>query len=351
MIQFDQKIYFYALVLLPLMLTGYLLLQLWKRKAQKSFSDPTLLKKLAPKKSHFKNSLKLILQMLGVGCIILALVNPKAGTKLETVKREGVDIVFAVDVSKSMLVEDIAPNRMEKAKRLVSEIINELASDRIGMIAYAAQAYPQLPITTDYGAAKMFLQSMNTDMLSSQGTAIADAIKLATTYYNDAAQTNRVLFIISDGEDHSEGNAAASVSAAVSQGIKVFTIGVGTEKGGPIPIKKRGVIESLKRDSEGEVVISKLQPQTLITIAQEGNGTYIDGSNTAQAVADIKAQLNQMNKMAFEAKQFSNYKDQFQWFLGASLLLFLIDLFIFEGKTAWITKLNLFNEKEDEKDL
>ncbi|CAI8233004.1 MAG: Uncharacterised protein [SAR116 cluster bacterium] len=348
MIQLDQKIYLYALVLLPIMVVGFLLLQIWKKKAQQRFSEPDLLKKLAPNKSNFKNILKLIIQVLGVGCVVLALVNPKAGTKLETVQREGVDIVFAVDVSKSMLAEDIAPNRMEKAKRLVSEIINELASDRIGIIAYAAQAYPQLPITTDYGAAKMFLQAMNTDMLSSQGTAISDAIELATTYYNDAAQTNRVLFIVSDGEDHSNGNATAAVSKALDANIKIFTVGVGTEKGGPIPIREKGVLERLKRDAEGEVVITKLQQATLLDIAQEGNGQYIDGSNTAQAVAQIKEALNQMDKMAFEAKQFSDYKDQFQWFLGAALVLFLLDLFIFEGKTAWIARLNLFNEKEEE---
>ena len=348
MIQLDQKIYLYALVLLPIMVVGFLMLQIWKKKAQQRFSEPDLLKKLAPNKSNFKNILKLIIQVLGVGCVVLALVNPKAGTKLETVQREGVDIVFAVDVSKSMLAEDIAPNRMEKAKRLVSEIINELASDRIGIIAYAAQAYPQLPITTDYGAAKMFLQGMNTEMLSSQGTAISDAIELATTYYNDAAQTNRVLFIVSDGEDHSNGNATAAVSKALDANIKIFTVGVGTEKGGPIPIREKGVLERLKRDAEGEVVITKLQQTTLLDIAQEGNGQYIDGSNTAQAVAQIKEALNQMDKMAFEAKQFSDYKDQFQWFLGAALILFLLDLFIFEGKTAWIARLNLFNEKEEE---
>lgn len=348
MIQLDQKIYLYALILVPVMVIGFLMLQIWKRKAQRTFSDPRLLKKLAPQKSNFKSALKLIIQALGISCIVLALVNPKAGTKLETVKREGVDIVFAVDVSKSMLAEDIVPNRMEKAKRLVSEIINELASDRIGIIAYAAQAYPQLPITTDFGAAKMFLQGMNTDMLSSQGTAISDAIELATTYYNDAAQTNRVLLIVSDGEDHSDGNATAAVSKAVDAGIKIFTIGVGTEKGGPIPIRKKGVIESLKRDAEGEVVITSLQLQTLREIAQEGNGQYIDGTNTSEAVALIKDQLNQMDKMAFEAKEFSDYKDQFQWFLGVGLFLFLIDLFIFEGKTSWIARLNLFNEKEDD---
>ena len=349
MIQFDQKIYFYVLALIPLMVVVFMGVQLWKRKAQKNFSNELLLNKLAPKKSSFKGVFKFILQLLAVLAIGIALVNPKAGTKLETIKREGVDIIFAVDVSKSMLAEDIAPNRMEKAKRLVSEIINELASDRIGIIAYAAQAYPQLPITTDFGAAKMFLQGMNTDMLSSQGTAISDAIELATTYYNDEAQTNRVLFIVSDGEDHSDTGATNAVYKATEAGIKIFTLGVGTEKGGPIPIKKNGIVQSLKRDAEGEVVITKRNTDTLIEIAQEGNGMYIDGDNTAAAVAEIKSQLNQMDKMAFEAKQFSDYKDQFQWFLGLGLLLLVLDQIIWEGKTKWISKLNLFNEKDHER--
>src|SRR6056300_965179 len=348
MIQLDEHIYLYLLGILPLFVLLQLALSIWKKKAQKRFASATRLKLLAPEVSPSKSNLKLIIQLLGFTALIFALVNPKAGTRMETIKREGVDIVFAVDVSKSMLVEDMAPNRLEKAKRIVSEIINQLASDRIGIIAYAAGAYPQLPITTDFGAAKMFLQGMNTDMLSSQGTAISDAIELATTYYNDAAQTNRVLFIVSDGEDHSDGGTANAVSIAIDAGIKVFTIGVGTEKGAPIPLKKKGIVESLKRDSEGEVVITKRNTETLIEIASAGNGIYIDGENTANAVAIIKEQLNQMDKMAFEAKQFSDYKDQFQWFLGLGLLMLFLDQIIWEGKTGWISKLNLFNEKENE---
>jgi Ca-activated chloride channel family protein len=278
--------------------------------------------------------------------LVLGLVNPKIGTKLETVKREGVDIVFAIDVSKSMLAEDIAPNRLEKAKRLVSEIINQLASDRIGIIAYAGQAFPQLPITTDYGAAKMFLQSMNTDMLSSQGTAINEAIELASTYFDDEEQTNRVLFIVSDGEDHSEGSTIDAVELAVEEGIRIFTIGVGKTKGSPIPIKRNGIVESLKKDSQGEVVITKLNEDILEEIADEGNGEYVNGSNTEDAVDFIKEQLNQMDKKEFEAKQFAEYKDQFQWFLGIGLLFLFLEVFLLDRKTQWLKKMNLFNEKE-----
>ncbi|MCM4166670.1 hypothetical protein KCTC52924_01517 [Arenibacter antarcticus] len=345
MIQLDEKTYLYLLFIIPVMIVLFVLLQIWKKRTQRKFADLSLLKQLTPEKSNFKSTLKLILLLLGVAFLTLALVNPKMGTKLETVKREGVDIVFAVDVSKSMLAEDIAPNRLEKAKRLVSEIINQLASDRIGIIAYAGQAFPQLPITTDYGAAKMFLQNMNTDMLSSQGTAIDQAINLATTFFDNEEQTNRVLFIISDGEDHSEGSISQSVENATNEGIRIFTIGVGNEKGAPIPLKRNGIVESLKRDRQGEVVITKMNEKTLKDIASEGNGEYINGENTEEAVTFIKEQLDRIDKTEFEAKQFAEYKDQFQWFLGAGLLFLFLDVFVLDRKTKWLKKLNLFNER------
>ena len=348
MVQLDEKIYFYLLIIIPVMVILFLLVLVWKKRTRKKFANTELLKRLTPNRSSNKGVLKLIVIILGLALLIVGLVNPKIGTKLETVKREGVDIVFAVDVSKSMLAEDIAPNRIEKAKRLVSEIINQLASDRIGIIAYAGQAYPQLPITTDYSAAKMFLQGMNTDMLTSQGTAIDQAIELATTYYDDAEQTNRVLFIISDGEDHSEGSTLDAVEDAVNEGITIYTIGVGKEKGAPIPIKRNGILESLKKDNQGETVITKLNKEVLIDIASEGNGGYIDGSNTEAAVEFIKNELLQMDKKEFEAKQFAEYKDQFQWFIGAALLLLFLDIFILDRKTKWLKKLNLFNEKRHE---
>ncbi|WP_136466497.1 VWA domain-containing protein [Flagellimonas onchidii] len=347
MIQLDEKAYFYLLPIIPVMALAFFFLQVWKKKTQRQFADAKLLRRLAPNKSIFKPALKLIFLLLGLTFLILALVNPKIGTKLETVKREGVDIVFAIDVSKSMLAEDIAPNRLEKAKRLVSEIINQLASDRIGIIAYAGQAYPQLPITTDYGAAKMFLQGMNTNMLSSQGTAINAAIDLASTYFDDDEQTNRVLFIVSDGEDHSEGSTIDAVEYAKQNGIRVFTIGVGKPKGAPIPIKRNGVVESLKKDNQGEVVITRLNEAVLSEIASEGNGEYIDGSNTEAAVEYIKELLDQMDKKEFEAKQFAEYKDQFQWFLGIGLFFLFLDIFFLDRKTKWLKKLNLFNEHDD----
>jgi Ca-activated chloride channel family protein len=321
----------------------FLLVQIWRLRVQKRFADKHLLKKLAPNQSLFKGLLKLVILALAFGSLSLALVNPKIGTKLETVRSQGVDIVFAVDVSKSMLAEDIAPNRIEKAKQLVTQIVNNLASDRIGIIAYAGNAFPQLPITTDYASAKMFLQNLNTDMLSSQGTAIHEAIELAKTYYNDEEQTNRILIIISDGEDH-ENEAIDAAEEAADEGIRIFTVGVGDAKGGPIPIKRNGVILNYKKDQDGETVITKLNDAVLKDIASKANGVYIDGTNTNEVVAAIKDILEKADKTEFESKQIADFKDQFQWFLALAIFLFFIDIFLLERKTGWLKKLNLFNE-------
>ena len=346
MYQLDETIYFYAFALLPILWLGYLWVNNWKKKTQANFSSSKILDALSPYRSSFKPLLKMLVVTLGFSCFIIALVNPKIGTQLETVKREGVDIVFAIDVSKSMLAEDIAPNRLEKAKRLVSALLNDLASDRVGIIAYAAQAVPQLPITTDYGAAKMFLQALNTDMLSSQGTAIDAAINLASTYFDDEEQTNRVVFILSDGEDHAEDGTIDAAQAASAMGIKIFTLGVGTEKGSPIPIKRNGIVESYKKDENNEVVITKRNPTILESIASTTDAAYMDGNDTQAVLAFVREELKQMEKKEFEAKKFVSYKDRFQPFLIAGFLLFLIDILLLETKTKWVLRLNLFNEKD-----
>lgn len=343
MFQLEEKIWFWALLIIPVIIVFFVLLQIWKYRTQNKFANRNLLKRLSPNQSLFKSILKLMIWVLAIAFITIALVNPKIGTSFETVKREGVDIVFAVDVSRSMLAEDIAPNRLEKSKQLVTQIINNLASDRVGIIAYAGTAFPQLPITTDYASAKMFLQNMNTEMLSSQGTAINEAIELAKTYYNDEEQTNRVLIIISDGEDHSK-EAARVAEEASEEGIRIFTIGVGSTKGGPIPIKRNGIILNYKKDKQGETVITKLDEETLKNIASEANGTYINGKNTNEVIEEIGEILLKMDKKEFEAKQFADFRDQYQWFLGFAILLLFLDLFLLERKTEWLKKLNLFNE-------
>ena len=345
MYQLEQPIYFYVLFALPAIIAVYLLVVLWKKRAQRSFANNTLLDVLSPSRSIFKGNLKLVFALLVLACMSLALVNPKIGTKLETVKRQGVDVVFALDVSTSMLAEDIAPNRLEKSKQLVRQIINTLAGDRIGIIGYAGSAFPQVPITTDFSSARLFLSGMNTNMVSSQGTAMTQAIEMAETYYNDIEQKNRVLFLISDGEDH-QGDYANIAAQANEKGIKIYTIGVGTTAGARIPIKRGGVVQSYKRDKDNQVVITKLNKETLQEIAQVANGEYLDGSNTKELVEQVQNILAGMDKKEFDAKQFSDFKDQFQWFLAGALLFLVLDVLLLERKTKWINKLNLFNQQK-----
>ena len=328
------------------MIFGSLFLKKWRKRKQSEFFNEEIFKNLSPLYSDFKSGFKVFLLSISLFMISIGLVNPKIGTQLKTVKREGVDIVFAIDVSKSMLAEDIAPSRLEKAKRLASEIINNLGSDRVGIIAYAATAIPVLPITTDYSTARMFLQSLNSDMLSSQGTAVNQAINLSKDFFDDENQTNRVLCLLSDGEDHEFSDQDFS-EIAEEKGITIFSIGLGSNKGAPIPIRSNGVIESYKKNQEGDVVITKLMPNLLKELSKSNDGFYMKGDITEEVVDEIISKLKEMDKKEFESKQFVAYKDQFQWFIGFALFFLCLEIFVLGKKTIWLEKLNLFNENND----
>lgn len=343
--ELDEKKYLYLLFILPIVVLLFLLNMYWKRKKQQEFGDLEIVKRLSPESSVFKPVFKLVVILLALLGLILGLVNPKIGTKLETVKREGIDIVFAMDVSKSMLAEDVVPNRLEKSKQVVSQIINQLGSDRIGIVAYAGSAFPVLPITTDYSVAKMFLQSMNTDIVSSRGTSLDEAIKLSSTYFDEKSKTSKLLILISDGEDHSEG-AQAAAEEANKLGMRIITVGIGTEKGGTIPLKRNGVVESYQRDQNDEVVITKLNQPDLEAIAKATKGGYVSGNNTKEVVEYIKKTLDNIQKTEFESTQMADFQSQFQWFLGFAFVLLFLDVFLLEKKTNWVKKLNLFNDEK-----
>lgn len=343
--ELDEKKYLYLLFILPLIVLVFLANLYWKRKKQREFGDLEMVKKLSPESSVFKPVLKLVVLLLAFLGLIIALVNPKIGTKMETVKREGIDIVFAMDVSKSMLAEDVAPNRLDKSKQIVSQIINQLGSDRIGIVAYAGSAFPVLPITSDYGVAKMFLQSMNTEMVSSQGTSLDEAIRLAITYFDEKSKTSKLLVLISDGEDHSE-DAQAAAEEASKAGLKIITISIGTEKGATIPLKRNGVVESFQKDNNNQVVITKMNKESLEAIAKATKGGYVNGNNTKNVLEYIKATLDNIQKTEFESTEMADFQAQFQWFLGFAFLLLFADVFLLERKTKWVKKLDLFNENK-----
>jgi Ca-activated chloride channel family protein len=345
MYQLDEISFIYLGLIIPILFLVFLIFRRWQKKSIRKYFDINTIKFLSPEISNSKPLLKFIIISIALLMLVISLVNPKIGTELKTVKREGVDIVFAIDVSKSMLAEDIAPNRIIKSKRIVSELFNNLGSDRVGIIAYASTAIPVLPITTDFSSARMFLESLNTDMLSSQGTSIAEAINLSKNYFNDENQTNRVLCVISDGEDHEIQNNNLSDIARES-GITIISIGVGSPNGAPIPIKENDIVKSYKKDDKGEVVITKLNENILKDMATQTGGIYFKGNNTNSVVSSIVDELKEMDKQEFESKQFVSFKDQFQWFLFVGLFLIILDVLVFERKTYWLDKLNLFNENE-----
>lgn len=342
----DEKTYFWLFWLIPIVVFLFVLTRWWRKRAQNKFADAESLKKLSPDKSRFKPILKLVLFVLALSCFILALVNPKIGSEMETVKREGVDIVFAIDVSKSMLAEDIQPNRLQRSKNIASRIIDNLKGDRVGIIAYAGSAFPQLPITTDYSAAKLFLDEMNTDMLSSQGTAIAQAIDLSLDYFDDETKTSRVLILITDGEDH-EGQLDEISKEAAKKNIRIFTIGAGTAKGGRIPIKENGRVVEFKKDFEGETVITKMDAEALKNIADVTNGQYTDAQNTKEVLNKVEDFLDGLEKSNIESKEYASFKSKFQWLLGFGILFMVLDMLLLERKTAWLKKLDLFNENKE----
>lgn len=330
------------LFLLPFLVWfTYVFYRSWRNKKRAALADDLLWNQIHPNRSKRKPILKQIFRLLGLTSLVIALLNPKIGTRVETVTRKGVDVVFAVDVSKSMLAEDVSPSRLLKAKQILSKSIDGLVNDRIGVIVYAGKAYAQLPLTTDYNAAKMFLRTIDTDIVPTQGTDIGKAVEMALSYFESGDQKNRVLFILSDGESHEKGALKAS-DLASDNGIIIHSIGLGTPEGAPIPIKSNGFVKSYKKDKNDQVVVTRLDPEMLQQLAVSTGGAFINGSNTNDATNFVQNSLSKMEKVESETEMFTDYEDQFQWFLAFSLFFFILDLILPNRKTLWIRKFKLF---------
>ncbi|SEP92628.1 VWA domain-containing protein [Flavobacterium urocaniciphilum] len=326
MFEFENPYYFILLLLIPIGLVAQNWYIKWQTDKQALFGNEKTLEKLILNGSKNKQRLKFTLKIMAIFFIVLALVNPKLGSKVETVKAKGVEIVFAIDVSKSMLCKDIQPNRLEKTKQIITQVIHSIGSDRIGIVAYAGSAYPVLPMTTDYELAKMFTQSINTDLISSQGTAIESAVKTSVDFF-DNPTSGKAIILFSDGEDHENANFNVS-KLTKEKNVKIITVGVGTKNGGNIEYLDDFGFKQVKKDIDGQIVITKLNDEILQKIASESNGTYIYENQISKAVSDIKNALSNVEQQEFKAQQLAQKQSQFQWFLGIALLLLLADFFM-----------------------
>jgi Ca-activated chloride channel family protein len=345
MLKFAHNIYLYALFALPLFFVLYAMVHRWRIKKMRQFGELQMVRNLADTASRTKPLWKFILLMLGYTALVIGIADPQVGSKLEEVKREGVDIMIALDVSTSMNAEDIKPSRLERSKQAISRLIDKLQNDRIGVIVFAGKAYVQLPITTDFAAAKLFLSTIDSDMIPTQGTVIGSAINLAVKSFNTKDKKHKVLIVITDGEGH-EDNAVDEAQAATKEGVVVHTIGMGSPGGGPIPIYKNGSLTGFKKDNTGATVVTRLDATMLQQIAAAGNGKFVRASNSEAGLNALLDEINKMEKKNFGSKMFTDYEDRFQYFMAAALLLLLLELLISEKKNKKLAAINLFGEEK-----
>jgi len=342
MFRFEHIEYLYALMLIPFFIALFILYLMWKRRALKRFGEWEVISHLMPWHSVRKQVLKFSIIMLAFGFLIVGLANPQIGSKLEKVQRKGADLVIALDVSNSMLSQDIRPDRLTRAVQGISKLIDKLEGDRIGIVVFAGKAYVQLPITTDYSAAKMFLSTISTQMVPTQGTAIGEAIDLSVQSFRQD-ERSKAIIIITDGENH-EGDAMESAEAAAELGIKIFTIGMGSPDGSPIPVYDNfGRQTGFKTDREGRTIVSRLDEGTLQQIATVGKGIYVRASTGQDGLSKILDEINALEKQEIETNLFSEYEGRFQYFLGIALLLLILEFIIPEKKSKWANRIKLFN--------
>jgi len=343
MFKFGNIEYLWGLLIIPMLTLFFIWSRIARRRALKKFGQQEILNHLMPFSSKNRPGFKFMIVMLALAFFIAGIARPQFGSKLKTVKRKGVELIIALDVSNSMMAEDIQPNRLERSKRAISRLVDRLKDDKIGLIVFAGDAYTQLPITSDYNSAKLFLNSVNTQIVPKQGTAIGAAIDLARRSFTPNGEANKAIIIITDGENH-EDDAVASAQAAVEEGIFVHTIGMGLPSGSPIPVLKNGQTDYLK-DRDGNVVVTKLNEQMLEKISAAGEGIYVRANNAQVGLNALFDEINKMEKQEMESKTFSEYDDQFQYFFAVGLFLLLLEFVILERKNKYLKNIKLFGTK------
>jgi len=341
--RFANPEYLYLFLLIPFLILLWVLNEIRRRKALKRLGNTEFVIKLIPEVSRIRPVVKFVFQIIAFSMAIIMLARPQFGSKLEEVKRQGVEVILAVDVSNSMLAEDIQPNRLERAKQAISRLVENLNNDKIGLIVFAGDAYTQIPVTTDYISAKMFLSAIGPEMVPKQGTAIGSAIELAMRSFTPATNRSKALIIITDGENH-EDDPVAKAKEAAAAGIVVHTIGIGSTDGVPIPLSSGGSKDYLK-DTNGNTVISKIDENILKEIAVAGNGRYVRANNSNIGLDEVYNEIKKLKKQELEGKMFTEYNDQFQIFAGAVLLMLLVDFLIMERKNRRLSNLRIFKIK------
>ena len=342
MFRFEEPAYLYLLLLLPVLAALYMYSNYRRRKAIRKFGDPELMAQLMPDASRYRPDVKFSLVLLAIGLFSLLLARPQFGSKLETVKRQGVEVMIALDISNSMLAEDVQPSRLEKAKRLVAQLVDKMQNDKVGMIVFAGDAFTQLPITSDYISAKMFLESINPSLITKQGTAIAAAINLASRSFTPQEGVGRNIIVITDGENH-EGGVSEAIKTATDKGIQVSVLGVGLPDGAPIPVEGTN---DYRRDREGNVIVTRLNESMCQEIAKEGKGIYVRVDNTNNAQRAISKEIDKMAKADVETQVYTEFNEQFQAVAWLILLLLMAEMLITECKNPLFKDIHLFSKQK-----
>ena len=338
MFRFAQPEYLYLLLIVPLLVILFVWNTVRRKRKLQSFGDPELLAQYMPNVSLVRPQFKFYLQIVALILLIVALARPQFGVKEQTVKRQGMEVMIALDVSNSMLAQDVAPSRLERSKQLLSKIIDGMTEDKVGLVVFAGDAYTQLPITCDYVSAKMFLSSISPSLVARQGTAIGSAIDLSIKSFGLESTASRAIILITDGENH-EDDAIGAAKLAKEKGIQVFVLGVGKPEGSPIPLEGS---MSFRKDKDGNVVVSKLNEEMCRQIAQAGGGMYLRVDNTNAAQRTLQQELDKLAKSELETRVYSEYNEQYQSFVIVALILLVIEFFIFGRRNKRLSKINFY---------